>query len=162
MIANLALYALFLTVVLVAVIDLKTYRIPDVLTLCVAGSGFVSALIEPSNSPNLVLAVLGLIAFGGTLYVVRSIYLHLRQTEMLGLGDVKLAAAAGIWLGPLQLPSFLLLSSLATMLVAMGMSYATHGRPWPRPDTQIPFGPGLAFALLVLVLNGLLPNSIAQ
>ncbi|MEP0068919.1 A24 family peptidase [Pyruvatibacter sp.] len=153
MIASLPLYALFLTVVLIAAIDLKTYRIPDVPTLCVAGLGLVSASLERDASSNFALAALGCLAFGGTLYAVRATYLHLRQTEMLGLGDVKLAAAAGIWLGPLQLPSFLLLSSMATLLVAMGMSYATKGRLWPGQGKRIPFGPGLAFALFLLALS---------
>ena len=69
--------------------------------------------------------------------------LHFRRSgaEGLGLGDAKLFAAAGSWLGWQALPLVLLIAALA------GLAYAIL-RLGPR-DAPIAFGPMLAFAFLL-------------
>lgn len=68
-------------------------------------------------------------------------YHHWRGIDGLGLGDAKLLAAAGAWLGWEALPSVILIASLSALLVALGLHLAR------RPLTltsKLPFGPALA------------------
>jgi len=50
---------------------------------------------------SLVNALLGAAIGSGLLYAIAGVYLKLRKTEGMGLGDVKLMAMAGAFLGPL-------------------------------------------------------------
>ncbi len=73
------------------------------------------------------------------------VYSHWRGKEMLGLGDVKFFAAAGIWLQPMLAPWF---------LVGAGMIGVAVGIIWKRinDDKQFPFAPALCLSLLFCVL----------
>ena len=93
-------------VVTIAVIDYQTFRIPDWLN----ATGFVIALVHAAaQEPDSSLFAVGLaVARGCALALVflalRNSYALLRGREGLGLGDVKLAAVAGAWLGWLFIP----------------------------------------------------------
>ncbi len=116
----------------IAVIDLKTLRIPDGLSLPLVAAGLLFA----ATGPRAGLAD-GLIGAGAGFLVLAlfgEIFFRLRQIEGLGLGDAKLFAAAGAWLGWQSLPAVLLLASTGGLLWAL-----------TRPRTQpIAFGPWIA------------------
>lgn len=66
-----------------------------------------------------------------------------------GGGDVKLAAAAVLWLGPGQAVPFLLLASLIGGVIALGaVAAAWRAGSVARP---VPYGPALALAGLALL-----------
>ena len=71
---------------------------------------------------DLLAALLRALAAGFFLWAVRAIYGLLRKLEGLGWGDVKLAAAGGVWLAWMQMPLALLLAAVAGILAA-----AEHG-----------------------------------
>ncbi len=63
----------------------------------------------------------------------------------MGLGDIKLVAVGGLWLGPWALPYVMALSGLLT-LAAVGAASAINRRALWRGE--MPLGPGLAIGSL--------------
>lgn len=132
-----------------ALIDLREMRLPDALTLplCATGlllaaAGWPAQLALPLPAGALLGAVTGFVA----LALVRFAYARIRNNEGLGLGDAKLAAAAGAWLGATALPWLVLIAAL----VALAGATLVHGRL--RGDLAVPFGPALALAFWGLLL----------
>jgi leader peptidase (prepilin peptidase)/N-methyltransferase len=79
------------------------------------------------------------------------LYRLLRNREGLGLGDAKLMAAIGAWVGWQQLPSVLLFASLLGLLFAVAMSF--RGRRISLSD-RLPFGAFLAAGGWLVWLHG--------
>jgi leader peptidase (prepilin peptidase)/N-methyltransferase len=123
-----------------ALIDLETWLLPDVLTLPLIAAGLaVSAfgLVPGMSLANAAAgAAAGYLVLAGTGYLYR----RLRGREGLGLGDAKLLAAAGAWLGLASLPWVVLGAALLGLVLAV-----LRARPL-RAETAVPFGPPLALA----------------
>lgn len=129
-----------------ALIDLRSWRLPDALTLPLAALGMVAAWfgLLPGLTPTS--ALLGAGAGYLALAAVAWAYRRWRGRDGLGLGDAKLLAAAGAWLGPADLPHVVLLAALSGLLMALA-------RRMPlRADSEVPFGPPLAAAFWVVFL----------
>jgi leader peptidase (prepilin peptidase) / N-methyltransferase len=84
-------------------IDARTYILPDVITFSALACGLLAApALEPLGPGSAFLtAVARAVASAAALAAVRWGYGTLTGQEGLGLGDVKLAGAAGAWL-PLE------------------------------------------------------------
>lgn len=143
-----------LTAVLIAalgaltVIDARTYRLPDILTLPLIAAGVLATWLI--GSP-IWLSVLGAAIGYGALVGVEKAYERARGRQGLGRGDAKLFAAGGAWCGALALPFILLAASLAA-LIYVGVLRLVTGKPISA-DHMIAFGPFLAFAIaLIFVL----------
>jgi leader peptidase (prepilin peptidase)/N-methyltransferase len=80
---------------------------------------------------------------GGALLALALGYKWLRGRDGMGLGDVKLMAALGAWLGPLLLGPLLLVAALIGLMMAAGLKL--RGKPLPAGG-RIPFGACLAAA----------------
>ena len=78
-------------------------------------------------------------------------YRGLRRREGLGLGDAKLLAAAGAWVGWVGLPSVVMLGAVFGLVTALAMRMT--GREVGRV-TELPFGPALALAFWLVWLYG--------
>jgi leader peptidase (prepilin peptidase) / N-methyltransferase len=133
------------TMLAIAAIDARYYVIPDVLSLPAIPLGLLASgvLIEPSNgalvNPD---NVIGAIAGGASLWLIRALYGSVRNREGLGLGDVKLACAGGAWIGWQDLPLLLLMASV----LALGLTVAEKilRRSTMHGTTKVPFGAFLA------------------
>lgn len=92
-------------------------------------------------------ALLGAAVGGGLLWVVAEGYFRLRGREGMGLGDVKMMAAVGAFLGLKRALMTVLAGSLLGSLIGIAVvSFSRKGR-----DYELPFGTFLgAGALLVL------------
>ena len=136
----------------IAAIDLKTFIIPDALSLPAIPLGLLASghWLDPSQ-PSLVdpAHVLGMLAGGLGFYGVRAAYDRLRAREGLGLGDVKLAAAAGAWTGWRGLVDVVLLASV-TAIVIVALAGLLRRRKQLTITTAIPFGTFLAPAIWVV------------
>ncbi|WP_340116991.1 A24 family peptidase [Pelagibius sp. 7325] len=139
------------TLLALAAIDLRDYLLPDVLTLplLLAGLAATAVLDAGALQDHLIGAVLGFSSF----YGVSRLYRLLRACEGLGLGDAKLLAAAGAWLGWTALPSVLLIAAAAALAVAAAARIM--GRPM-QSTTPLPFGSFLAFSIWWVWLYGAL------
>lgn len=128
-----------------ATIDLVAWLLPDALTLPLVGAGLLlAAWGEPLLGfvPPTSLAGAAMGAAGGYLALagIAFAYRRLRGREGLGLGDAKLLAAAGAWLGAERLPLIVLAAAL------LGLGLAVLQRRELRAETALPFGPALALA----------------
>ncbi len=123
-----------------AVIDLRTKLLPDNLTLPLMWLGLIVSLFDWSISPEqaIVGAALGYLS----LWSVYQAFKLLTGKEGMGYGDFKLLAALGAWCGWEQLPTVILLSSLAGAII--GIIWLKIGDK--DRDTTMPFGPYLAIA----------------
>ncbi|MEO0385964.1 MAG: A24 family peptidase [Pseudomonadota bacterium] len=103
-----------------AALDLRIRRLPDPLTAALAGGGVLAVLAGVGPTP--LQALIGGLGGGLAFLAIGWGYRVLRGREGLGLGDVKLVAALGLWLGPEALPAMITLAAggglLATLLWA--------------------------------------------
>jgi leader peptidase (prepilin peptidase)/N-methyltransferase len=135
----------------VAVIDAHHFIVPDVISLPAIPAGLLaSGSLLDASSDGLVAIdhVVGTAAGGASLWLIRAAYFALRRREGLGLGDVKLAAAAGAWAGWQQLPLVLLLA--ATLALSLVMVVAVLRREPLPGTTRIPFAAFLAPSIWVV------------
>ena len=110
-------------------IDLEHHLLPNVLTLpgIVAGFGF-SFFGAPGWRDSLI----GIVVGGGILYLIAEGYYRLRHEEGLGMGDVKMLAMIGAFVGWKLTFVTLMMASLAGSIVGVlliatqrgGMKYA--------------------------------------
>lgn len=82
-----------------AVIDLRHLLLPDKLVLPFAVFGLAFHAATRFSFSTQIETILGVALGGGLLYAVRCVANYLYKEDTLGLGDVKLLAAAGVWLG---------------------------------------------------------------
>jgi leader peptidase (prepilin peptidase) / N-methyltransferase len=139
---------LVLLLVPLAVIDLEHRLLPDALTLPGIGAGLVASacgfLVDPVDG------VVGA-ALGAALpYAVMLIYRRVRGVEGMGLGDVKLLAMIGAFLGWRGALLTLCLGAMAGALVGVTLILARRG----RLETELPFGAFLAAAALAVLFAG--------
>lgn len=141
--------ALLATLTALAVVDARTLRLPDKVTLPLIAAGIVAAgWLEQPVWRHLLGAGLGYV----TLVGVELAYLKIRGRAGLGRGDAKLFAAGGAWCGALALPLILLVASASALLYVLVMRLAA-GRRF-QVDLMIAFGPFLAFAIgLIFILE---------
>lgn len=132
-----------------AVIDFRHYLLPDFLTLPLVPAGLL--VNWALDDPGIAAAALG--AAAGFLFVlaIRQAYWLLRRREGIGLGDAKLLAAAGAWVGWEGLPSVVLLAALSGLALAL-LRYFRHGSI--NPTDQVPFGSLLCIGLWIVWLYG--------
>lgn len=133
---------------LLGAIDHRTGLLPDMLTLPLVLAGLLAALLEPVGPPwpdRAIGAAVGWLLLAGLAFAYR----RLRGRDGLGLGDAKLLAAGGAWLGWQALPWVVLVgagAALVAVLVAARGQVSRH--------TAIAFGPWLALGIWVMRLLG--------
>ena len=145
MIAAICLALLYLASALLAWFDLRRGIIPNWVNLAIAVVGLARAATLDGWTAALGAACEGAV-IGAIVWLLRRLYFKLRKFHGLGLGDVKLLAASGIWIGVAGVPVQLLVASLAALAAAGVMQLA--GQTLTR-QTSLPFGPFLALGLLV-------------
>jgi leader peptidase (prepilin peptidase) / N-methyltransferase len=135
--------------VVLSVIDLKTFRLPDVLTLplILAGIALAGILGWDTFGWRAASAALGF----GSAYAVAQIYQAVRGRNGLGLGDAKLFAASGAWVGGGGLASVVLYACAAALIALL---VARLRKANLSMTTAIPFGPFLAAGTWLVWLYG--------
>jgi leader peptidase (prepilin peptidase)/N-methyltransferase len=142
--AELALGLVFVTTLAtVTLTDLERHIIPNKVLLVAAVAGVaITAATDPGSLPERGIAAL---AAGGLLFLAALAY-----PRGMGLGDVKLAAVMGLFLGRDVGPA-LLVALLAGSLVGLAMIARDGAAARKR---AIPFGPFLALGGVVGLLAG--------
>lgn len=122
-----------------AVLDIRHFWLPDRLTLPLLALGIGSAWFfgMPRLSDSLVGAMAGFLLLVG----INALYRMMRGRDGLGGGDSKMLAAIGAWLGWHMLPFIVLLASATGLLAVLFGSL--RGRRITATD-RLPFGAFLA------------------
>lgn len=129
---------------LLGLLDLRHFWLPDRLVLLLAVTGFVFAGLAAASDPILIAGPLLGAALGfGILWLTATLYRGWRGREGLGAGDPKLLGAIGLWLGPLGVVETLLGASLIGLAAVAGLALARRA---PKADTALPLGTLLALA----------------
>lgn len=128
-----------------AMTDLKHRILPDELTLGLIVAGLIFALIGPRD---LALACIGGLIGGSVLWALRAIWLKTKGEEALGLGDVKLLAGIGTFMGPFALPEIVFWAATGGIGLALLMALR------PNRGPEIPFGATLGAACLLYLAAG--------
>jgi len=139
---------------LLGLLDLRHFWLPNRLTALLAASGLAHGLWLHGIASELFFEVLagGALGFSG-LWLVALAYRRLRGREGLGAGDAKLLGAIGLWLGPVGVVSTLLGGTLIALVAAVALLVA--GRK-VGAQTALPLGSALALAgWMVALLSGL-------
>lgn len=128
----------------IAVVDVRTFRIPDWLSLPLIAAGLArTAFLAPERLPA---HALGAAAGYAALALFGALYFRLRGRDGLGLGDAKLFAGGGAWLGWQPLPAVLAVAAVAGLAFALATGLGRGAR--------IAFGPWLALSIWLAWLAG--------
>jgi leader peptidase (prepilin peptidase)/N-methyltransferase len=128
-------------------IDLEHQLLPNAITLPGIVIGFVFSLMV---GPGWLDSLIGILVGGGVLYAIAEIYYRVRKEEGLGMGDVKMLAMIGAFLGwPLTLLT-LVLSSVLGSVIGIAIVMARKG----DMKYALPFGTFLAAGAILAALAG--------
>lgn len=128
-------------------IDLEHQILPNSITLPGVAAGLIFSLAGP---PGLRDSVIGVLLGGGVLYAIAAGYYLWRREEGLGMGDVKMLAMIGAFLGWQAVLLTLVLASLSGAVIGVAMMALQRG----TMKYALPFGTFLALGALVAMLAG--------
>ena len=150
---ELLLVGLAVTLVVAAVIDVRTFTISNWLNAGIALAAplywwSISLPLWPDAAIQVGVAVAVFLALAATFYI-----------GVMGGGDVKLAAALALWFSPMSTVRFLVFMSIAGGLLTLVVLWA-HRR-WPnwqrdedgnqRSKPEVPYGVAIAAGALVIL-----------
>ncbi len=127
--------------------DLETQRLPNVLTLPGLAVGLLASIWVP---PGFVSSVIGAGLGALVLLLIRWIWRRATGVDAMGLGDVKMLAMIGAFLGWQQVWVVLFLSSITGAALGIALA-ARRGRSL---QMRLPFGTFLAAAAYMASLVG--------
>jgi leader peptidase (prepilin peptidase)/N-methyltransferase len=128
-------------------IDLEHQLLPNVITLPGIVAGLAFSVVAPPGPAD---ALLGALLGGGVLYAIAAAYYLLRKEEGMGMGDVKMLAMVGAFLGWRAVLLTLVLSSFAGAVIGVVMMGLQKG----SMRYALPFGTFLAVGALLAMLFG--------
>ena len=166
-----AIVVLVILIVVAAVHDVRSYRIPNWISLAIAVAwiGYVASLNGPTPKPDVWTSLL----IGAVVFFVGAM---LFLTGKFGGGDVKMLTAVSLWAGPSLIAEFLTATALAGGLqagviyvMAKYRGYATPGSPTHGAENTaaspirltIPYGVAIA-AGGAIIAGQLILNAFKQ
>ena len=149
-----------------AVMDAETFLLPDRFTLPGLAAGLVFFCLRPGLEGNVWAWRTAIRAAGSSLLAagvaaafllfISGVYWLARHRAGMGLGDVKLLAMLGAWLGLWQTGLVLFLAVIVGGCYGVGLILAGRGREnaVPSNQLQVPFGTMLSLAGLYSIFLG--------
>ena len=129
------------------VVDLQHRILPNVITVPGIVAGFLASLWLP---PGWMSSLLGLLIGGGVLFAIGEVYYRTRGIEGMGMGDVKMLAMIGAFLGwPLMLLTLIIASFAGALFGGVMMASGRGGM-----QAALPFGTFLAIGALAAAVTG--------
>ena len=137
---------LFVSLVWLAYVDIKTFRLPNLITFPLAAIGLIQSYFLEIRVLE---SFLGL-AFGYIFFVlVEIIFKRIRKKDGLGRGDAKLLAAGGAWCGLAFIPQIILIASLTAIIGHLALM-AKSASGDDKADPRMAFGPFLALSIMAV------------
>jgi leader peptidase (prepilin peptidase)/N-methyltransferase len=128
-------------------IDLEHHLLPNAITLPGIVVGFVFSFF---TEPGWFASLLGIVLGGGVLFLVAEAYYRVRHEEGLGMGDVKMLAMIGAFVGWKLMLVSLMMASLSGSII--GLAVIATGRGGMK--YALPFGTFLALGAMVAATVG--------
>lgn len=126
-------------------VDLRERRLPNIITIPGIFLGFASSFFV---APGWRQSLLGILIGGGGSWLMAMLWFSLRGEEGMGLGDVKMLAMIGAFLGwPIMLAVFVF-ATFAGALVGLGLIMVHRG----DMKTGLPFGCFLAIGAIAATI----------
>ncbi len=134
------------------IIDIRVRLLPNIYVAAFFVCGLLFHFLNHFSFISPTSMTLGAIAGAGLLLIVRIIANRIYQKDTLGLGDVKLMGAAGLWLGIEDI--FLAVSIGAFAGLIHGLIYGVYKRKSGEvvkfSTLSIPAGPGFIIGILIV------------
>jgi prepilin signal peptidase PulO-like enzyme (type II secretory pathway) len=129
-------------------IDLKTFQLPDGLTISLAVYGLIANGLLGLGWTDTLSALIGCVSGYLSLYLLNLAYFKIRKTNGIGMGDAKLLAGLGACFGWQSLPYILMIASTTGLL---------GGYIWLKVHQQnsshaFPFGPFIALGGIITLI----------
>jgi leader peptidase (prepilin peptidase)/N-methyltransferase len=124
------------------VTDLQHKILPNAITLPGIVIGFACSFFLPPGWRD---SLIGIVVGGGVLYAIAEGYYRIRGHEGLGMGDVKLLAMIGAFLGWKLVLLTLVLASFSGSIIGVAMIASQRG----DMKYALPFGTFLAIGAVV-------------
>jgi len=118
-------------------IDLEHHLLPNAITLPGIVVGFVFSVF---TAPGWLASLIGIVVGGGVLFLVAEAYYRVRREEGLGMGDVKMLAMVGAFVGWQLTLLTLMLASFGGTIVGLALIVTKRG----GMKYALPFGTFLA------------------
>ena len=118
-------------------IDLEHHLLPNAITLPGIAVGFVCSFFV---EPGWVESLLGILVGGGILFAIAEVYYRVRREEGLGMGDVKMLAMIGAFIGWKLTLMTLMMASFSGTIVGVALIVSKRG----SMKYALPFGTFLA------------------
>jgi len=135
-------------VLAIAVIDHRRMIIPDELNGLAFSAGLIAAGVGAQTAPTI--AIVHALVRAGLMFALflafRAGFRRLRGMEGMGLGDVKLAAVAGVWLDWASLPLVVEIAALSALAAALYARLRGEGFDFKG---RLPFGAFFAPAIWI-------------
>lgn len=144
----LLMYALIAALLVITFIDLDHRIIPDAITLPGMAIGLLASFGLSRITP--LEALVGILAGGGSLFLVAWGYQLVTRREGMGGGDIKLLAMIGAFMGWKGVLFTIFVASLTGTLAGMALIFRRQG----DMKLAVPFGPFLAVGAIAYLFIG--------
>lgn len=131
-----------------SVIDMQHMIIPDLISLPMILSSPLVALVHPELTMKS--SLIGALVGGLGVYFVAWLYILIRKKDGIGMGDAKLLAAIGGWLGYESLLPTVFMGSITGSFIGLAIILK---RRKADLQTEIPFGPFLSLGAVLFLLS---------
>lgn len=136
-------------------IDIKTFLLPNKWVAAFAVLGFCFHVVSGFEALDLDQAAYGALGGFWTLYIIRAAGNWYYKQDSLGLGDVKLLCAGGLWLGVEGVFFAITIGAFAGLV--HGVIYALYTalknkQPVKMARLRIPAGPGFAVGIFSVII----------
>jgi leader peptidase (prepilin peptidase)/N-methyltransferase len=128
-------------------IDLEHHLLPNVITLPAIAVGFAFSFFTEPGWPA---SLIGILVGGGLLFAVAEGYYRIRHEEGLGMGDVKMLAMIGAFLGWKLTLVTLMMASFTGTIVGLAVIVSRRG----NMKYALPFGTFLALGAAIAATVG--------
>ena len=128
-------------------IDLEHHLLPNVVTLPGIAVGLAFSFV---TEPGWIASLIGAVVGGGTLWLIAEAYYRIRHEDGLGMGDVKMLAMIGAFIGWQLTLVTLMMASFAGALVGLVVIALRKG----DMKYALPFGTFLALGAALAVTVG--------
>ena len=144
----LSYFVFAMALLVITFIDIDHQIIPNEISLPGIPLGFIFSFFIPTITP--IESLVGIIAGGGGLWGVATIYLMLTRREGMGFGDVKLLAMMGAFIGW----KGVLVTIFAASAIGTIVGIAAMLKSRKDMKMAIPFGPFLSIGAMIYLFFG--------